>query len=59
MRLRTKSGQTFLCRITYGWSLLLPWKNKEEELSPLKCLKQSFPLETYELPLERGIQDES
>jgi hypothetical protein len=58
MRLRTKSGQQRLRQTTSDWSLLILWKNGEEEWMPLNRLKQSLPLETAEFAVARGIENE-
>ena len=58
MRLRTKSGQQRLRHTTSGWSLLILWKNGEEEWMPLNRLKQSLPLETAKFAVVRGIENE-
>ena len=58
MCLRTKSGQQRLRHTTCGWSLLVQWKNEEEEWTPLNRIKQSLPLETTEFAVARGIDDE-
>jgi len=58
MYIRTKSGQRRLRQTTTGWSLLILWKNGEEELMPLNKLKQALPLETAEFAVARGIDDE-
>ena len=58
MYVHTKSGQRRLRQTTSGWSLLILWKNGEEEWMPLNKMKQALPLETAEFAVARGISDE-
>ena len=59
MRLHTKSGQQHLRHTASGWSLLILWKNGEEECMPLNRLKQFLPLEIAEFAVARGIDDKT
>ena len=56
--LRAKRGQQRLRLTNSGWSLLILWKNGEEEWMPLNRLKKALPLETVEFNVSRGIDDE-
>ena len=58
MYIRTKGGRRRLRETTSGWSLLVLWKNGEEEWMPLNKLKQALPLDTAEFAVARGIDDE-
>ena len=53
----TKSGPQRLSHTTSGWSLLMPWKNEEEEWMLLNRLNHHLPLETSEFAVGRRIDD--
>ena len=56
--INTKSGQKRMRQTTYGWNLLVQWKNGTQEWVPLKILKNSNPIEVAEFTVARGINKE-
>ena len=57
MYVTTKRGQRKLSKTTYGWELLVRWKDDTESWIPLKDMKESHPVEVAEFSEEQGISD--
>ena len=54
----SKSGQHRRKPTTKGWEFLIRWKDGNETWSPLKDVKQSFPVQIAEYAVEKRIHQE-
>mmetsp|Transcript_44940 Transcript_44940/g.109124 ORF Transcript_44940/g.109124 Transcript_44940/m.109124 type:complete len:481 (-) Transcript_44940:1244-2686(-) len=51
-------GRKVRRKTTKGWEVCVQWKNKSTSWVPLVDMKNSFPAETAEYAVSRGIEDE-
>lgn len=55
---RTKNGTKRRKHTTKGWELFVIWKDGSSNMVPLSEMKESFPIETAEYAVDRGLQDD-
>ena len=54
----TKNGRKCRRQTTKGWELLICWKDGSETWTPLKDMKESYPVETAEYAIQARIHEE-
>ena len=52
-----RHGWWCLCKTTMGWWLLVRWKDGNETWMKLSDMKESYPIETAEYAISRGIDN--
>ena len=56
--IKSSNGNLHWKRMTYGWKLLVEWKDGSVDWVPLKDLKQSKPVDLAEYAVTNEISDE-
>ena len=53
-----KTGRRRMRKTTIGWSILVKWKNGEEQWVPLRMMKLNYPIEMVKYAVSREISGE-